>query len=569
MKKIFNKIYRHLLPVFAASLVGVSALTSCEDMMDLDSDDHVRAEDNKLNSANDSLYSAIGILTQLQKVGERYVLLGELRGDLMETTSDAPVWMQEISNFATTPSNIMSVKRDYYSIINNCNYALARMDTTITEHLTHVMVPEYTAIRTIRDWTYLQLGLAFGRVQWVDEPILSLEDSEGDYPTVELDQLVQKLVSDLEPIAANELPGYGWVDGFDASRFFLAPRLLLGDLYLLQNRYADAARMYYDFIRINEVCMLSGNGNTWESNQAMMEGNDNFKDTYAGEAFTLIPYSSDPRKEHPNLLNYTYSRTPVVKAASWWVNDLASATHFHAAGDGASSVTGFLTGDLRGSWFFADGTRGAVSVGNVTPGGVEDDVENIISKFYYAASTGVETTNPANPLLDGLMLRQVSLYRTSHVYLRYAEAVNRMGKPSLAFAVLKYGLNHTVVTDGTKVDLAELEDELPYTNFDNSVFDDNRGTASRGRGVGISLAQSTYVLPEFDTLQETIEWVENEIVREMAAETMFEGNRFFDLMRVSRHRGSNEFFAGKVSRRFANPDAAKSILLNSENWWLK
>ena len=163
----------------------------------------------------------------------------------------------------------------------------------------------------------------------------------------------------------------------------------------------------------------------------------------------------------------------------------------------------------------------------------------------------------------------VPLYRNSHVWLRYAEAVNRMGKPTLAFAVLKYGLRSETVTDETKVDPAELEDELVYTNFSSSQFDANRGTAVRGRGLGISLSQSTYLIPDFDTENERIEWVENEIVREMAAETMFEGNRFFDLMRVSNHRGGTDYFAEMVSRRFANPDAAKALLSNRENWWLK
>ncbi len=91
----------------------------------------------------------------------------------------------------------------------------------------------------------------------------------------------------------------------------------------------------------------------------------------------------------------------------------------------------------------------------------------------------------------------------------------------------------------------------------------------RGRGLGIDLQQSTYVIPEFDTPQETMEWVEDAIVAEMAAETQFEGNRFFDLVRVSRHRGGTDYFAEKVSRRFPNPEAAKALLRNTDNWWLK
>lgn len=157
---------RHIIPVSIA--LAAMALTACSDMLDLKSDDYVYADDNPLNSANDSLYSAMGILTQMQKLGERYVLLGELRGDLVDVTADAPLSIQQVSNFATSEGNDFSGRRDYYSVINNCNYALTHMDTTITEHENRVMVPEYVAIRTLRAWTYLQMGLTYGRVRYVE-----------------------------------------------------------------------------------------------------------------------------------------------------------------------------------------------------------------------------------------------------------------------------------------------------------------------------------------------------------------------------------------------------------------
>ena len=114
---------RHIIP--ASIALAAMALTACSDMLDLKSDDYVFAGDNPLNSANDSLYSAMGILTQMQKLGERYVLLGELRGDLVDVTADAPLSIQQVSNFATSEGNDFSGRRDYYSVINNCNSLLA------------------------------------------------------------------------------------------------------------------------------------------------------------------------------------------------------------------------------------------------------------------------------------------------------------------------------------------------------------------------------------------------------------------------------------------------------------
>ena len=45
-------------------------LGSCEDMLNTDSSRVAFEDDNQLKSPNDSIYSVIGILSQLQKVGD-------------------------------------------------------------------------------------------------------------------------------------------------------------------------------------------------------------------------------------------------------------------------------------------------------------------------------------------------------------------------------------------------------------------------------------------------------------------------------------------------------------------
>ena len=69
---------------------------------------------------------------------------------------------------------------------------------------------------------------------------------------------------------------------------------------------------------------------------------------------------------------------------------------------------------------------------------------------------------------------------------------------------------------------------------------------------------------------DSILFVEDCIVDELAAETCFEGGRFFDLLCIARHR--NEFpgyMAEKVSARFADPDAARARLMDEWVWFLK
>ena len=54
--------------------LGLLVPTACSDMFETDSTSVVFESGNRLDSPNDSLYSIMGILAQIQKLGDRYVL---------------------------------------------------------------------------------------------------------------------------------------------------------------------------------------------------------------------------------------------------------------------------------------------------------------------------------------------------------------------------------------------------------------------------------------------------------------------------------------------------------------
>lgn len=561
---------RKIIFSIIAAACSLGFLTSCEDMLDTTSHGYVFDKDHTLNSANDSLYSAMGILAQVQKLGERYILFGELRGDLVSVPATAPVAYQNLNKFdAVTDDAVLGAKRDYYSVINNCNIALARMDTTITEHGLQVMLPEYAAIRTLRDWTLFQLGLVYGKASYTEEPILDVENAEKEYITIGLNELVAKLIADLEPFAARNTPNYGTIDGQSSKMFFIKPALLLADLYLYNGNYNQAAAMYYKIIKDEGYYVSTENANHWTTS-VRTESVRSHYNTYSTEAIVQIPYASDAKMYHPDMVNLTYSSTPSMVPAHWFVNEMNAAQHFHIDRLGITNISGFLEGDLRGMLTNRDGVSELSSFGNVSTG--MQATECLITKFALNGANYTSVINPDNILMeDGAILtRFISLYRIPHLYLRYAEAVNRAGKPSLAFAVLKYGLRGEILDDETKVNPDELADNVEWTNFADPRFDANYGTAMRGRGLGIAVEQTEYVLPLSENKDEVIEWVEERILEEMAAETCFEGNRFFDLLRISRHRANHpQFMAKQIARRFDNPSAIESKLSDINNIWVK
>lgn len=605
-------------------ILCVIGTSSCSDMFETESKSVVF--DHTLSTANDSLYSALGILGQMQKLSERYVLMGELRGDLMSATEDAVEAIQEVANFNVSPSNTYCDVTDYYSVINNCNYAITYMDTSLVNFDTKEMLPEFAAIKTMRAWTYWQLALLRGDVQWMTEPITDLGQSNAEYPVKTIDELAEMLIEDLVPYIGIRELDYGFIGDYSSQKYFIPLDLLLGDLYLYLNRYDEAAQAYYRYIYNHNVTV------TWNYvTRFTSEGNfssSTFISSYSGEMLCGLPSHEDPTGYHPELIRLAFNFKPSVVPAASFVDSMALKPSFYRLNDGQQGLEAVCVGDQRGQGLTNGGGSTPVSYGVYAEG---YDTKTLIAKYMNCAKSH-SGSDPQNEYVNGLTYTNiVPLYRNSMVYLRLAEALNRSGRPSLALAVMRYGLRRDVVS-GTNMKVNEWELNASYTNFTEDRFNDNRGTMGRGRGFAVD-ANAEEVnrwigIPDFtretvtvqdkdddgnplfeevqatdddgnllwedeaqtipvmeqkpvmitvgvhteESMNDSILFVEDLLVDEMAAETAFEGNRFFDLLRVARHR--NEFpayMAERVSRHFGKEGQAskKAELLNPDKWFLK
>lgn len=605
-------------------ILCVIGTSSCSDMFETESKSVVF--DHTLSTANDSLYSALGILGQMQKLSERYVLMGELRGDLMSATEDAVEAIQEVANFNVSPSNTYCDVTDYYSVINNCNYAITYMDTSLVNFDTKEMLPEFAAIKTMRAWTYWQLALLRGDVHWMTEPITDLGQSNAEYPVKTIDELAEMLIEDLVPYIGIRELDYGFIGDYSSQKYFIPLDLLLGDLYLYLNRYDEAAQAYYRYIYNHNVTV------TWNYvTRFTSEGNfssSTFISSYSGEMLCGLPSHEDPTGYHPELIRLAFNFKPSVVPAASFVDSMALKPSFYRLNDGQQGLEAVCVGDQRGQGLTNGGGSTPVSYGVYAEG---YDTKTLIAKYMNCAKSH-SGSDPQNEYVNGLTYTNiVPLYRNSMVYLRLAEALNRSGRPSLALAVMRYGLRRDVVS-GTNMKVNEWELNASYTNFTEDRFNDNRGTMGRGRGFAVD-ANAEEVnrwigIPDFtretvtvqdkdddgnplfeevqatdddgnllwedeaqtipvmeqkpvmitvgvhteESMNDSILFVEDLLVDEMAAETAFEGNRFFDLLRVARHR--NEFpayMAERVSRRFGKEGQAskKAELLNPDKWFLK
>ena len=260
--------------------------TSCEDMLSPNSERHSYV------IAQDTLYSYWGILKSLQNVAEKYVILGECRGDLVQGTGTVSDTINAIMNFGLNGyqdkvkdgSSVYTCAADYYHIINSCNAYLADADTVRTTGTDDkYMMGEYAQVEAIRAWTYMQLVQVYGEVPFYTEPLLTTDkiNSFINDPNCQkanasnLADLLEDKLLFVEPYQQYGSEGfeqyiypqyetYGYTKTVcDATKCMFPVSVVLADLYLMKGGstdvYAKAAQHYYNFLNTQTCGPLISN----------------------------------------------------------------------------------------------------------------------------------------------------------------------------------------------------------------------------------------------------------------------------------------------------------------------
>jgi len=521
-------------------------------------------EDNSLSTPNDTVYSLIGIVNKMQAIADRTVLLGELRGELTSLTSDANLNLQDIANFTADASNPYNDARDYYAIIQNCNYFLAKADTTLTKRGAKVFEKEYAVISTYRAWTYLQLALNYGSVPFFTEPLLTEKEADPSrFPHYDVKQIADYFITDLAPYVDTEYPKYGSMGGFNSEKFYIPVRVLLGDLCLWAGRYEEAAKYYHAYLtKQGDYHVLPTASVEWRDFE--FQGiSDSYASQFSGNSnvLTFIPMHDEEYDGIISYLNDVFNSTADN-------NYFYQATH-SAAHDELSKSQLYTLVNIDPVSQLPDTIHPGDEIvyDNETMRG-DLRLQSIYS-LRNAPSSSSAYSSLRQTVYKYRSTDYVPLYRIQHVYLRFAEALNRAGYPESAFAVLKYGLCKYNID--LYISEAEREAAGDLLSFSEYYFTRENTAGLHSRGSGRADANTEYAIPELASKSDSILFVENAICDEMGLETATEGLRFYDLMRLSMHRNDPTFLANKVASRngSVNFDSKLyAILSDSKNWYL-
>lgn len=489
---------KSIIGLFLA-LFGVSVTTtSCEDMLTPDVDLYAYGFTGK-----DTVNFYFGILSCVQDVIENDVLLGDLRSDLIDTTSYVSDTVANVANFVPTANgnNGLLDRSRYYKVINQCNFYLAACDTLAQKNNIYYMRREYAQVQMIRAWTYMHLVQNYGRVPFIYSPVDNSNtgwetNPEGGWATPDnlLDLLIEQGL--LEAYAYEEeygTPYYGTVSNgyttYYQSMMVFPGDLVLGDLYLLRGAskadYEQAATYYYNYMSemAEDERLVTGDYATGMN--SMTRGSStiythqpgswaSFMDgaatlTTTGEVITMMlsaanstfgtvltraaqiygfdPSSSssttsdDDEVSTSGVISVTADYRDRQVAASNAYQNLSTAQVYRDNTFNGSEEDDFDADNIS-SVKFPEGVGDARISGTVVNVNTNAGTLPFIQKRCYYGSTNLSSGTSTTSFAYNYTF---PLYRMRQVYLRYAEAINRAGYPRHAFAVLRDGLNRNTI----------------------------------------------------------------------------------------------------------------------------
>ena len=501
-------------------LLVIVFYTGCEKMLYLPNDSLLAEEDAYVDEFS-ARSAVMGVYALLQDVSQQLIILGELQGDLVTVTGNADNDLRQLNEHIADELNRYADPSGFFRIIVNCNEVLHKigMAREHDENLSDLEYNTYIAeLKLIRAWVYFKMVQIYGKAPYFEEPLSDYQ--KGRQMEEKLDSLnsgqyildtILTQITELDTFELNMLEE----SPFFAIRFNKFTNWALqGDIYLWQSNFQFARRVYD---RVPNILAEEG----WSGT-------------------TRLPYMSSFNFQDvnwKNLFQFSYSSgafetiTIFVIPFSKLYNQqhrLQRLFFYGEGGDYLMRPSDYLCNLYQAQQVIRYEVHPDVERG--TPGdlcrgkGVTyDTIEGraVITKFNLFREP---FDNDA-----GIMV-----YRTADYHLKACEAYARLRR--------------------TEDAIAHLNDGLLY----NSAW--GTGPRTRANVTGVSVEDPRFVEP-----------VEDLIMEERALELACEGHRWFDLMRIARHREDPAYLAEKVAAKFSDPvkrDQVRERLMNPENWYL-
>ena len=163
-------------------LLLLALLVSCEEFFDPDQEIVVN-ENDLFKEWSDFRSAEMGLYALQQNLVDQIMILGELRGDLVELTKNADRDLIEVYNFEISRTNKYASPENFYKLIANCNNLLQKViikDPNVLESTSSKNNYDrlYGEIQCMTAWAYFNAVRIYGKVPYIYQFLDSVDEIE-------------------------------------------------------------------------------------------------------------------------------------------------------------------------------------------------------------------------------------------------------------------------------------------------------------------------------------------------------------------------------------------------------
>ena len=606
-----------------STLLFLLVLNSCEEFFEPDQGLIIEKEDY-FKDWSEYRSAEMGLYALQQQLVDQLVILGELRGDLVEITPNADRDLIEIYNFQFLRSNKYVSPINFYRLIGACNNLIRQLEFDHQEVLDEKLEPTiydqlYGEVLCMRAWAYFNAVRIYGKVPYIWQNLTTVDEineyvnTEREYTdsvniifhyggyyndtsyneTVVLEKafldmqaVVDTFTHQLETKIKNG--GVGVVHNLTNNDLSwevtvwnkYAMHCLLGQMYLFQG----------DLVRANANFNVIMNFFDPEATGALRYGLDNrFRNNSWRNIFTGIDinehiytlwFDKSFQQQH-NLQNLfskippnSYMLKPTRIATDNWETLWNGVGIIESSSD--PTATFLSRPGTPGDFYRGYGVSYAYLKGDEVME-VEDISEMLNLKKNGLLKASSEIMENTDTVIYKYTLNKGVYDQDSHFPIFRAGSIHLYAAEIYA----RWEFDHDGIVRPEVLKSQNILNDGSYNNNPNQRG--VRGRVGFGDGYdGVNVAKNFIYIHDPYTNEITgwhdytnnllakQEYLEDQIIRERARELAFEGERFYDLMRIANRRDDPAYLADRVAAKFSGAKAEQihQFLMNKENWYI-